>query len=44
MSTYITWVLWGLGAFIVLMTSIVSTYLYKMDLINLVKGKYRQIK
>ena len=44
MSTYITWAIWFLIAFIVIMTSIVATYLYRMDLINLVKGKYKQIK
>lgn len=44
MSTYITWAIWLLVAFMVVMTSIVATYLYRMDLVNLLKGKYKQIK
>lgn len=44
MSTYITWAIWFLMAFIVIMMAIVAGYLYQMDLINLVKGKYKAIK
>ena len=44
MSTYITWISWGLIVFIVVMMAFVSAYLYKMDLINLVKGRYKSIK
>lgn len=44
MSTYITWAVRLIAVFIVVMMAIVATYLYKMDLINLLKGKYRQLK
>ena len=44
MSTYITWAVLCLMVFIAIMMAIVASYLYKMDLINLVKGKYKVIK
>lgn len=44
MSTYIIWGTRLLMVFIVIMMAVVSTYLYRMDLINLLKGKYKQIK
>ena len=44
MSTYITGVVLCLMVFIAVMTAVVASYLYKMDLINLVKGKYKVIK
>lgn len=44
MSTYITWGIRFLMVFIVVMMAVVATYLYRMDLINLLKGKYKQIK
>ena len=44
MSKGITIAIICLMAFIVVMTTYVATYLYRMDLKNLVKGKYKQIK
>lgn len=44
MSTYITWAIRILMVFIVVMVVVVATYLYKMDLVNLLKGKYKQLK
>ena len=44
MSTYIIWGTRLLMVFIVIMMAVVSTYLYRVDLINLLKGKYKQIK
>lgn len=44
MSTYITYAIWILMMLIVVMMAFVATYLYKMDLLNLLKGKYKQLK
>lgn len=44
MSTYITYAIWILMLLIVVMMAIVATYLYKKDLLNLLKGKYKQLK
>ena len=44
MSTYITYAIWILMLLIVVMMAFVATYLYKMDLLNLLKGKYKQLK